>query len=115
MHQLDAAAAPAAARSTARPSTAAAPAAGASNNCFSRLRCRLEALPVHDAGSAFVVFALCDPHLLEGAEACKDGASDPDGVLALWWGHHLDLHGTGSQRSDLLAHTVSNAWGRGAG
>lgn len=64
---------------------------------------------MHDAGAALVVFALCNPHLLEGAEAGQDGATNPDRVLALWWCHNLDLHGAGGQGGDLLAHAVSNA------
>ena len=42
----------------------------------------LEALPVHDGGAGLVVLLLGDPHLLEGGEGGKDGASDPDGVPA---------------------------------
>merc|ERR1719297_384744 len=42
--------------------------------------------------AALVVLLLGDPHLLEGGEGSKDGSSDPDGVLSLWWSNDLDLH-----------------------
>mmetsp|Transcript_18968 Transcript_18968/g.33823 ORF Transcript_18968/g.33823 Transcript_18968/m.33823 type:complete len:336 (+) Transcript_18968:245-1252(+) len=71
--------------------------------------CSLEALPVHDGGSALVVLALGDPHLLEGREGGQDGATDPDRVLALGGCYDLDLHGRGRQRRDFLVHTVRNA------
>ena len=53
----------------------------------------LEALAVDNGWARFVVFLFADPHLLEGGERSQDGASDPDGVFALWWGNDLDLHG----------------------
>ncbi|KAF1747871.1 hypothetical protein GCK72_024337 [Caenorhabditis remanei] len=53
---------------------------------------RLEALAVDNGWAGLVVLLLGDPHLLEGGEGGKDGSSDPDGVLALWWGDDLDLH-----------------------
>jgi hypothetical protein len=53
----------------------------------------LEAFSVDDGWAGLVVFLFADPHLLEGGERCEDGASDPDGVFALWWGDDLDLHG----------------------
>merc|ERR1712168_1780190 len=68
----------------------------------------LEALPVHNGWAALIVLLLGDPHLLEGGEGSKDGSSDPDRVLPLWWSNDLDLDGGGSQGSDLLLHTVSN-------
>merc|ERR1711999_61826 len=49
-----------------------------------------------------------DPHLLEGGEGSKDGASDPDGVLPLRRSNDLDLDGRRSKGSDFLLHTVSN-------
>lgn len=48
-------------------------------------------------------------YLLEGAEGGENGTTDPDGVLPLRWGNHLDLHAAGGERGDLLAHTVGNA------
>merc|ERR1712025_1284867 len=68
----------------------------------------LEALAVDDGGAALVVLLLGDPHLLEGGERSKDGASDPDGVLPLGGSDDLDLDGGGSQGGDLLLHAVSN-------
>ena len=69
----------------------------------------LEALPVDDGGTGLVVLLLGDPHGLEGGEGGQDGASDPDGVLPLWWSDDLDLHGVGGKGGDLLLHAVSNA------
>lgn len=48
-------------------------------------------------------------YLLECAEGCQDGSSDPDTVLPLRRSNHLDLHAARSQGSDLLAHPVSNS------
>merc|ERR1719481_676738 len=68
----------------------------------------LEALAVDNGWAALIVFLLGDPHLLEGGEGSKDGSSDPDGVLPLWWSNDLDLDGGRSKGGDLLLHTVSN-------
>merc|ERR1711894_361938 len=68
----------------------------------------LEALAVDDGWAALVILLLGDPHLLEGGEGSKDGPSDPDRVLPLWWSNDLDLDGGWSKGSDLLLHTVSN-------
>merc|ERR1719481_136757 len=68
----------------------------------------LEALAVDNGWAALIVLLLGDPHLLEGGEGCKDGSSDPDGVLPLWWSNDLDLDGGRSKGGDLLLHTVSN-------
>ena len=68
----------------------------------------LETFPVNDAGSALVVFLLCDPHGSEGGERSKDGSSDPDRVLPLGRSNHFNLHGGGSKSSDLLLHPVCN-------
>ena len=62
-----------------------------------------------DGWARLVVLLLGDPHLLEGGEGGQDGATDPDGVLALRGGNDLDLHGRGGQGSELLLHAVSNA------
>jgi len=69
----------------------------------------LEALAVDDAWAAFIVLGLADPHLLEGGQRGQDGAANPDGVLAFWWGNDLDLHRRWSQCRDFLLHAVSNA------
>ena len=71
---------------------------------------RLEALPVDDGRSGFVVLLLADPHLLKGGERSQDGATDPDGVLPLWRSDDFNLHRGWSQRGDLLLHAVSDAW-----
>merc|ERR1711982_108688 len=41
-------------------------------------------------------------------EGSKDGSSDPDRVLSLWWSNDLDLDGGWGKSSDLLLHSVSN-------
>merc|ERR1719320_1926659 len=56
----------------------------------------LEALAVDNGWAALIILLLGDPHLLEGGEGSKDGSSDPDRVLPLWWSN------------DLVLHTVSN-------
>merc|ERR1712121_226050 len=68
----------------------------------------LEALAVDNGWAALVVFLLGDPHLLEGGEGSKDGSSDPDGVLSLWWSNDLDLDGGWGKSGDLLLHSVGN-------
>merc|ERR1712165_386986 len=68
----------------------------------------LEALSVDNGWATLIVLLLGDPHLLEGGEGSKDGSSDPDRVLPLWWSNDLDLDGGWSKGSDLLLHTVSN-------
>ena len=61
-----------------------------------------------------VVLLLGDPHLLEGGEGSKDGATNPYRVFPLWRCNDLDLHGRWSQGGDLLLHPVSNAREHGA-
>merc|ERR1712168_1256843 len=78
------------------------------NNLVSFNSIKLEALAVDNGWAALIILLLGDPHLLEGGEGSKDGSSDPDRVLPLWWSNDLDLDGGGSQGSDLLLHTVSN-------
>merc|ERR1719179_84328 len=68
----------------------------------------LEALAVDNGWSTLVVLLLGDPHLLEGGEGSKDGSSDPDGVLPLWWSNDLDLDGGWGKSGDLLPHSVGN-------
>merc|ERR1740131_176885 len=68
----------------------------------------LEALAVDNGWAALIILLLGDPHLLEGGEGSKDGSSDPDRVLSLWWSNDLDLNGGWSKSSDFLLHTVSN-------
>merc|ERR1712121_530986 len=68
----------------------------------------LEALAVDNGWAALIILLLGDPHLLEGGEGGKDGSSDPDRVLPLWWSNDLDLDGGWSKSSDFLLHTVSN-------
>merc|ERR1719305_2097771 len=68
-----------------------------------------EALPVHNGWARLVILTLGDPHLLEGAEGRKDGASNPDRVLALRRGNNLDLHGGWCQGSEFFCHALTNA------
>merc|ERR1712106_267553 len=74
---------------------------------------RLEALSVDDGWARFVVLGLGDPHLLEGGEGREDGSADPHGVLSLWWGNDLDLHGGRGKGGDFLLHSVGDAWEHG--
>merc|ERR1719317_451643 len=69
---------------------------------------KLEAFSVDNGWAALIILLLGDPHLLEGGEGSKDGSSNPDGVLPLWWSNDLDLDGGRSKSSDLLLHPVSN-------
>merc|ERR1719431_971550 len=46
--------------------------------------------------------------MVEGGERSKDGSSNPDRVLPLWWSNDLDLDGGRSKCGDFLLHTVSN-------
>merc|ERR1719355_108301 len=73
----------------------------------------LEAFSVDNGWTAFVVFLLGDPHLLEGGEGSQDGSSDPYGVFSFWWSNDLDFDGGWSQGSDFLLHSVSNTWVHG--
>ena len=70
--------------------------------------CTLEALPVNDGGTRLIVLLLGDPHLLEGGQGSKDGASDPDRVFPLGRSNNLDFHGRWRQCGDLFLHTISN-------
>jgi len=74
----------------------------------SSARGRLETLPVNNGRTRLVVLLFADPHRLKGGQRGKNGAADPDGVLALRWSNDLDLHGAGSHRCDLLLHAVGN-------
>jgi len=65
---------------------------------------------VDDRGSGLVVLLLGDPHLLEGRQRGENGATDPDGVLSLWWSDDLDLHCGWSKSGDLLLHSVGDSW-----
>jgi len=69
----------------------------------------LEALAVNDAGTTFIVFGLGDPHLLEGGQGGKDGATNPHGVLALRGCYNLDLHGGRSKGRELLGHALTDS------
>jgi len=75
---------------------------------------RLEAFTMDDGRAGLVVLLLGDPHLLEGGERGQDRSSDPYGVLALGGSNDFDLHGGGSEGSELLVHAISNAWEHGS-
>ncbi len=74
----------------------------------------LEALAVDNGWARLVILLLGDPHLLEGGEGSQDGATNPYRVFPLGRSDDLDLHGGRGQGSDLLLHSVSNAWVHGA-
>merc|ERR1719192_1887108 len=76
--------------------------------CKKIVRKYLEALAVDNGWATLIILLLGDPHLLEGGEGSKDGSSDPDGVLSLWWSNNLDLDGGWGKGSDFLLHSVSN-------
>merc|ERR1712127_596802 len=68
-----------------------------------------EALAVNNRGTALVIFALGNPHLLESRQRGQDGASDPHRILALRWSHDLDLHCGGREGSDLFGHALADS------
>merc|ERR1712215_245519 len=68
----------------------------------------LETLAVNNGWATLIILLLGDPYLLEGGEGSKDGSSDPDRVLPLWWSNDLDLDSGWSKSSDFLLHPVSN-------
>merc|ERR1719495_25747 len=72
------------------------------------MQVNLKAFSVDNGRSAFIIFLLGDPHLLESGERGKDGSSNPDRVFSLGGSDDLNLDGGGSKSSDLLLHTVSN-------
>ena len=74
----------------------------------------LEAFPVDDGWSRFIIFLFRDPHLLEGGQGGQDGTTDPDGVFPLWWGDNFDFHGWWSKGCDFLLHTISDTREHGA-
>lgn len=69
----------------------------------------LEALAVHNGWSALVILLLGDPHLLKGRQRGQDGATNPDGVLALGWCDDLDPHGRRRKSCNFLLHTIRNS------
>ena len=70
----------------------------------------LKAFSVDDRWTRFVIFLFRDPHLLKCRQRCQDRTTNPHRVFALWRSDDLDLHRRWRQRSDLLLHTISNAW-----
>ena len=58
--------------------------------------------------ATLIILLLGDPHLMEGREGSKDGSSNPDRVLPLWWSNDLDLDCGRCKCSDLLLHAISN-------
>jgi len=81
--------------------------------CVGAKASALEALAVDDGWAGLIVFLFGDPHLLEGGEGSKDGASDPDRVFPLWWGNDLDLHGGWGKGGDFFLHSVGDSWVHG--
>merc|ERR1719361_1164583 len=66
----------------------------------------LEAFPVDNGWTTFIILLFGDPHLLEGGEGGQDGATDPYGVFPLRGSNDLDLNGGWSQGGDFLLHSV---------
>merc|ERR1711861_126814 len=64
---------------------------------------------MNDGWARLIVLSLGDPHLLEGAQGRKDGATNPYRVLALRRCHNLDLHCGRCQCRELLCHALANA------
>ena len=62
-----------------------------------------------DEGAGLVVLLLGDPQGLEGWEGGQDGASDPGGVLPLWWSDHVDLYVVRGEGCHFFLHAVSEA------
>ena len=69
----------------------------------------INALLVDDVRAGLVILLLGDPHGLEGGEGGEDGATDPGGILPLWWSDDLDLHVVGDKHNDLLLYAVGEA------
>merc|ERR1711904_611026 len=69
----------------------------------------LEALAVHNSWARLIILTLGDPHLLECGQGGQNGSTNPHGVLALWWGNNLDLHGGRCKCGQLLGHALTNA------
>ena len=62
-----------------------------------------------DEGAGLVVLLLGDPQGLEGWEGGQDGASDPGGVLPLWWSDHVVLYVVRGEGCHFFLHAVSEA------
>jgi len=69
----------------------------------------LETFSVDNWWARFVIFLLGNPHLLESGQRGQNGATDPDGVFALWRGDYFNLHGARGQSGNLLLHSVRNS------
>ena len=69
----------------------------------------LDALAVDDHRPALIVFGFGNPHLLEGAQRRKDGATDPHAVLPLRGCDDFHLHGGRCQGTKLLGHALADA------
>ena len=68
----------------------------------------LEAFPVNNRRSTFIILLLGDPHLLEGGKRSQNRSSNPDRVFPLRRSNDLDLDCGRSQGSDFLLHPISN-------
>ena len=59
--------------------------------------------------SALVVLLLRDPHVLEGRQAGKDRASNPNTVLAFGRGDDSDFYAPRREVGELFGHPVGDA------
>ena len=69
----------------------------------------LEALPVNDSGTGFIILLLGNPHLLESGEGGEDGATEPDGVEALGWSQNFNAAVARCQHMNLLPETFAHS------
>jgi|SRR5712671_5574577 len=61
---------------------------------------------MYDAGARFVILLLRDPEVLERAKRRKNGATNPDRVLAFGRRDDLDLHTRRRKGGELLLQAV---------
>merc|ERR1711970_364015 len=65
----------------------------------------LEALAVNNGWAALVILLLGYPHLLEGGQRSKDGATDPYGVLPL---SNTGVHGGASRHNCVCIQVLAD-------
>ena len=68
----------------------------------------LEALPVDNGRTGFIIFLFGDPHLLESGQWCQDRSSNPYWVFPFGRSNDLNFHGRWGQGGDFFLHTIWN-------